>query len=237
MFLKIADLCFDVTMPSELLSNMYDDYVCDNADAVDSCITIEKEDVIAEYNLACEHNAAANSKKELASLALYRKICAVALKNQAFLMHGALIEYEGKGYLFTAKSGTGKTTHINLWKQVFGEDKVTVVNGDKPIIRFIEDRVYAYGTPWCGKEGYNVNTKVELCALVFVDRAVENSISKISDTLALPRIFSQIMIADSADLEKQLELVDRLLEKVPTYLLKCNMEPDAAIVAYSGMAN
>lgn len=234
MLLKIADFYFDVTMPQKLISDMYNDYTCDGIASVDHCITIEKEDVIAEYNLSSAHNCFTNNKVELGALALYRKICAFALDNDGFLMHGVLLEYDGKGYLFTANSGTGKTTHVKLWQEVFGEG-VRIINGDKPILRFIDGDVYGYGTPWCGKEGYNINTSVKLCGICFIERGETNNIKQLDSDSAAMRMFSQVMIADSSNLGKQLELIDKLLGRVPAYLLKCNMDPEAAKVAYEGM--
>ena len=93
----------------------------------------------------------------------------------AFLLHAAVIEVDGLAYAFAAPSGTGKTTHIALWKKFFG-DRANIINGDKPIIRFENGTPYIYGTPWCGKEGYNINTKAPLAALCFIERSPENTI-------------------------------------------------------------
>ena len=153
----------------------------------------------------------------------------------AFLMHCAVIGYEGRGYAFSAPSGTGKTTHIRLWQQVFGADKVQIVNGDKPILRRFGDTFYAYGTPWCGKEGYNTNTRVPLAGLCFVERWTENSIRRMTVEEAVPHLFTQIMVGDSPDLGRQMELADALLTDVPCYLLRCNMDPAAAVAARDGM--
>ena len=235
MICKIADFVFKIHSPCEESTGLYKKFLVNGDVPIDFEITVDDNDCRYEQSFIENQKNTGKERRACSSLALFRKICAYALENNAFMMHGALIEYEGKGYLFTAKSGTGKTTHIRRWKKLFGEDKVTVVNGDKPIIRFIDGKVYAYGTPWNGKEHYGTNGKVELSAICFVERDEENSIKKISDFEALPRIFSQIMIHDSTDLAKQMEYVDKLLQKVPTYLLKCNMDVSAAKVAYEGM--
>ncbi len=236
MVFKIADLYIEIETKRRRVYRYCRDYLCEDYPRIDFRVCVTEEEVIAELPMGCSSENATLRDLYYAELsAIYRKICEHALEHDAFVMHGALIEYENKGYLFTAKSGTGKTTHINLWRQAFGEDNVTVVNGDKPILRFIDGKMYAYGTPWCGKEGFNVNTRVELSAICFLERNAENSIAKISDTAALPLLFSQIMIVDSANLLKQLELIDSLFEATPTYLLKCNMEEEAARVAYDGM--
>ena len=232
MIYKIAGFFIEIKNRYSYFRVKCKDYEYNGCEAADFKVEISDAEIEAEK---ATETGEPVSNGYYESLAIYRKICANVLQRNAFMMHGAVIEYEGNGYLFTAKSGTGKTTHIRLWQQLFGEENVTVVNGDKPILRVIDEKVYAYGTPWCGKEGYNTNTCVPLAGICFLEREKENSIKKISDAEALPRLFSQIMIHDSADLAKQLELVDALLERVPTYLLKCNMEIDAAKVSYDGM--
>ncbi len=224
-------------MPANRWIEKYIDsvYKLPDDSAVDADIAITEKDIEYEVAQAKKNGNESSAFRFFVPLALYRKICAYALEHDAFLMHGALIEYEGRGYLFTATSGTGKTTHIRLWQELFGEDKVTIVNGDKPIIRFIDGKVYAYGTPWNGKEHYGTSGRVELHAICFVERDENNSIRRIPSEAGVPRLFSQIMISDSTDLAKQLELADRLVENVPMYLLKCNITTDAARVAYEGM--
>ena len=124
---------------------------------------------------------------------------------------------------------------VLLWQEYFGKENVRIINGDKPILRYIDGKFYAYGTPWCGKEGFNINGRVELCGVSFIKRAKQNSIEKISETMALQNIMSQIMVADSADLFSQLELVGNLIETLPMYNLYCNKDLEAAKIAYLGM--
>ena len=232
---RIADFCVRVeNIPAPVAARMAA-YRIEPSDAAAIDLFIDG-DTLSTADL--EKNAAKegiSDKNELIFLEVYRRICAYALAHDAFLMHCAVIEYEGRGYAFSAPSGTGKTTHIRLWRKVFGADRVTIVNGDKPILRLIDGIVYAYGTPWCGKEGYNTNTRVLLCGLCFVTRGTENRIRPIAAEEAIPHLFSQIMVVDSSDLARQMELADALLCSVPCYLLACNMEPEAAVVAYRGM--
>ena len=152
-------------------------------------------------------------------------------------MHCAVIEYEGKGYAFAAKSGTGKSTHISLWQKRFG-DAVHIINGDKPIMRFIDDHLYAYGTPWCGKEGFNMNSSVPLHAICFLERAETNAIHPIKADEAVMRIFHQILSPEDLEtLDALFPLLDRTLREIPCYVLGCNISEEAAEVAYSGMVN
>ena len=150
------------------------------------------------------------------------------------LYHGSVIAVDGEGYLFTAKSGTGKSTHTALWRRVLG-DRAIMINDDKPIVRYVDGDFYVYGTPWNGKEHYGTTGRTELKALCFVERALDNSIARVSADEAIPRLLGQIMIRDSTNLAKQLELIDLFLQKVPTYNIKCTISPEAAKVAYEGM--
>lgn len=235
MIYRIADFNFDIETVCPQTARFCGKYACDAAESVDCVIRMTEEDIRSERARGEAEGVLICSDSGYEQLALYRKICAYVLAHDAFLMHCAVIEYEGRGYAFSAPSGTGKTTHIRLWQRVFGEDKVTVVNGDKPLLRLIDGKIYAYGTPWCGKEGYNVNTRVPLSGLCFITRGTENKIRMMSTEEAVPHLFGQIMVSDSTDLARQMELADLLLQKVPCYLLSCNMDTEAAQVAYAGM--
>ena len=151
-------------------------------------------------------------------------------------MHAAVLDVDGKSYAFTAKSGTGKSTHINLWKKLLG-DKVVVVNGDKPILRFIDGELYIYGTPWCGKEGWQTNMRSIFKGLCFLERAENNSIKPLEKGECASRIMQQILMpTDPFDAMATLELMDRMLMKVDTWLLGCNMDIEAAKIAYENMS-
>ncbi|MBQ4557462.1 MAG: hypothetical protein IJA60_07440 [Clostridia bacterium] len=168
-------------------------------------------------------------------LAILRKVSAMMLTHDGFLMHGTTVEYEGRGYIFAAPSGVGKTTHALLWKKCFGEENVKIINGDKPFVRLFDGRFYAYGTPWCGKEGLSINERTPIAAVCFLKRATENSIRPLDETESLQRMLAQIMVTDSSDLATQLDLAGALIENVPMFELACNMEIEAAQVAYEGM--
>ncbi|MBR1969068.1 MAG: hypothetical protein IKA17_01795 [Clostridia bacterium] len=169
------------------------------------------------------------------ALEIYRIICKKMLKYDAMLMHCAAISVDNEAYLFTAVSGTGKTTHISLWKKKFKE-KCIVVNGDKPILRLIDGIFYACGTPWRGKENYGENIMVPIKAICILERGEKNSIKKIAPYDAISTVITQTLRTNDMDeMDKMLSLTDKLLEKVPFYRLKCNMNDDAADVSYNGM--
>ena len=177
----------------------------------------------------------------LETLAVYRKIAQQMLSYDTILFHGSVIAVDGFGYLFTAKSGTGKSTHTRLWRETFG-DRAVMVNDDKPLLRITKDGVIAYGTPWDGKHRLSSNTSVPLNGICILERSVKNHIVRL-DTKEQMRSAYPMMVQQThkstnpANARKTMELIDRLMEAVPIYRLSCNMEPEAAKVAYEGMQN
>lgn len=171
----------------------------------------------------------------LETLAVYRKLAQLLVQDDILLMHGAVVAVDGQAYLFTAKSGTGKTTHTRLWMRQFG-DRAVMVNGDKPLLHITSEGVTVYGTPWDGKEHLSTNTSCPLKALCILTRSKTNHIERISKKEALPMLCQQSYRPCSPiGAQKTLALVDRLGSSVPLYRLGCNMEPEAALVAYHGM--
>lgn len=171
----------------------------------------------------------------LETLAIYRKIAEKLLPFDTLLFHGSVVSVDGEGYLFTAVSGTGKSTHTRLWRQRFG-DRCVMVNDDKPLLRITQDSVLACGTPWDGKHRLSNNIMVPLKGLVILERGERNEIAPISAAEALPMLLQQSHRPSSpAELSKFLCLLDQITKKTGLYRLKCNMDPEAAQVAYDGM--
>ncbi len=144
------------------------------------------------------------------------------------VLHGSSIAYEGKGVVFSAPSGTGKSTHTALWQKKYSE-KVTPINDDKPAIRFVDEQPYVYGTPWSGKTDKNHNISVPLHAVVFIERASQNSIRRLSPTEALLRINNETVrpFYDAGQGMRVLDCTQKLIETIPMYLLGCTISEDA----------
>lgn len=159
-----------------------------------------------------------------------------ALQKDSFLLHASLIDVGGTGVAFSALSGTGKTTHTLLWQRLLG-DEMTIINGDKPIVRFFEDKQYpiGYGTPWNGKERLGTNGKIPIKHFCFIERCDTNSCEKVDPADVLDLFFKQIYLPknDSSALLKTLSLADRFLKSVTVWKIKCNMDISAAEVAYN----
>ena len=169
----------------------------------------------------------------LETLAVYRKVAERMPAYDTFLFHGSSVSVDGVGYLFTAKSGTGKSTHTRLWRELLG-DRAVMVNDDKPLIRITEENAIVYGTPWDGKHHLSSNIAVPLEALCILAQAPENSIREIRKFEALPLLLQQTYRpANPAALAKTLALIDRL--DVRFYRLSCNMDISAAELSYNTM--
>lgn len=153
-----------------------------------------------------------------------------------FMLHSSAVVVDGKAYLFSATSGTGKSTHTGLWLKVFGE-RAKILNDDKPAIRIIDGKVYACGTPWSGKSDLSVNEIVPVQGICFLERAKENYISEITIKEAMPRLFEQtIKMRDADKTDKMFSCLEKVFENVKVYKMGCNISEEAAIVAYNKMS-
>lgn len=156
--------------------------------------------------------------------AFYSKL----LDFNGFLLHASAVAMDNRAYLFSAKSGTGKSTHTSLWQEVYGAERAIIINDDKPAIRLLKDDFYVYGTPWSGKTNKNINTKVPLGAIIFIERSEENWIKKIDTKQALNLILNQTIRPQQVEkIDKLLILLDKLLKVIPIYKLGCNISEEA----------
>ena len=144
------------------------------------------------------------------------------------LVHSSFIIYQGKGIIFTGRSGIGKTTQAELWNKYKGAE---IVNGDKAFVRKVDGKFFVYGLPWKGSSDYCLNKRAELAGIVVLDQSDMNRISALENPVEriLPHAFFPHW--DKACLEKALDTFDSLIEKVPAWLLECRPDEEAVIVA------
>lgn len=149
------------------------------------------------------------------------------------VIHASSIDWKGKGILFTAPSGTGKSTHVRLWEKYIG-DEVTVVNDDTPAIRFFEGVPTLCGTPWSGSSDKFANKRVPVGAIVVLKQADENSIVKLTAIEALPQIMPRVFLPyfDMELMEKAYTVLEGIIKQAPIYLLRCTPEKQAMELVY-----
>lgn len=174
-----------------------------------------------------------DSREYLATgVSFYRQL----LRYDGMVIHSSAVVVNGRAYLFTASSGTGKSTHTALWVRMFG-DNAFILNDDKPALRLEDGVWYAYGTPWSGKHDKSTNARVPVGGIACVERGIHNEIEPLSEKDALLAILRQTGRPKDAESRIQLlGLLDKLITMVPIWKLRCNMEPEAAIVSYEAMS-
>ena len=226
--IEIAKIKIQIDNKYDVLPKISKDYFTEGE--ADFSVSVTDED-IKRVGIALSDGS---TDSALESVAVYRKIADKLSDYSAFVFHGAAIVYDGAAYVFTAKSGTGKTTHIRLWRKKFG-DKVKILNGDKPVIRVIDGVAYVAGTPWRGKEGYGEPGLYRLDGVAILERGIENSAEKITSNDAVIGFASQAYIpkVNALAAKKTLLTISSVIESVPMIRLRCNMEDSAAEVARS----
>lgn len=196
-------------------------------------IVMTQRDIDAE-RLRSPGGQTGYSDRYIETLAVCRRLSEIMPSFGRFLMHGSAVAVDGKGYLFTAPSGTGKSTHARFWREML-DDRAVMVNDDKPFIG-TGGGATVYGSPWRGKHRLGSNIAVPLKAVCVLGRAAENSIEEITAAEALPTLVRQIYRPDSpAMLAATLGLIDRMTESVRFYRLGCNLDPGSARVSYEMM--
>ena len=248
MIIKLAEKVIEIKNQFEYIEKYCEKCLLTNAsDAVynnskpDFTIIVSREDIAYERQKSEEEDHMSGNPVRcfhdgyLETLAVYRKIAQALLPCDILLFHGSVIAVDGEGYLFTAKSGTGKSTHTKLWRELFGS-RAVMVNDDKPLLKVTDGGVTAYGTPWDGKHHLSTNIGVPLQAICILVRGDDNSIRQLTPKEAYPRLLQQsYRPADIMNMRRCLKLVERMSNRVSLYELHCNMNPEAAIVSYEAM--
>lgn len=236
---KLADIPVKIRAIRPEMLQFLRDYLTD--EEAELCIETRQEDIERERVMSAKTRAAeglpqaACSDAYLETLAVYRKLAEALVEREILLFHGSVVAVDGEAYLFTAKSGTGKSTHTRLWREAFGE-RAQMINDDKPLLRVSREGVRAYGTPWNGKHHLGGNCSAPLKALCVLERAEVNHVEPISAEDAFPRMLQQCYLPqDGRKVEKILALLERMSQCVKLYRLGCNMNPEAALVSYQGM--
>lgn len=231
---RIADFNIEITSKIQTRYRKLDKYAADfeNADII---IEYDETDLKQEMDLTNEGNPQLWAYKYSV---IYRKLGEELPFFDAFILHSATFDIDGTGISFAARSGTGKSTHMLNWQKYMG-DKMVVVNGDKPIIRFFDDEPetpYAYGTPWNGKESLGTNMRTQLKNICFIERSKTNYVEKVEKEDVIDRFLNQVYIPKNKDsLMNTMQLANRLLSCCDLWIIHCNMDIESAEVAYKAI--
>ena len=139
----LADMCIVIRSLYDEVQRMCGDYRAPEDSQPDLIVETTPQDIEAEREQSEQTRIEeglppyAFDAPYLETLAVYRKIATGCVSRGRLLMHGSVIAVDGRAYMFTARSGTGKSTHVRLWRKLFG-DRAVMVNDDKPIIQISE---------------------------------------------------------------------------------------------------
>ena len=229
---KIADTVFELTPKYKYVVEQCKKYLYNGDEKPSLYIISTQQDIDNEKTFGGEF-----PDYYLESLSVFRKLCEYILNNSnGIIFHSSAVAVDNEAYLFTAPSGTGKSTHARLWRELLG-DKVVMVNDDKPIIRYVDGDFYVYGTPWNGKHCLDTNTSVKIKAICEIKQDKDNSIEKLNPKDMLVTALNQTLRPKSVTaMNNLLDIIDKLLSKVELYRLKCNMDISAAKLSYGTMS-
>ncbi|MBR2860979.1 MAG: hypothetical protein IKB86_03985 [Clostridia bacterium] len=227
---KIADFTVNMLCRGKLLKKA-EKYLASPSDSPDFTLSFPQERI--DKFLASHPDG---NWESLVYVTLGKDFASQLLLRNSLVLHASAVEYNGNAYLFSADSGTGKSTHTSLWLKAF--EGAVILNDDKPALRLENGKFYAYGTPWSGKTDLNVDHKVPLKAICFIERAKENSIERITSPIEiLQLILSQTLRRAGSDKTGALlTLLDKLIATVPFYRLRCLPDENAARLAYKVMS-
>ena len=225
----IAGLNIEVSTVSTRLYDLYAGYR--TSGVPDYSIRITSEDIGREIR-AAQNLPRVSNEKSHESIALLRKLLEDVIDSDVLLIHGAAVAVGNDAWLFSAPSGTGKTTHIQHWLEHLPD--AYVINGDKPLLRFKGTETMICGSPWCGKERLGTNAMVPLRAIAFMKRGEKNRMKEISFSHAYRFLLQQTYLPYGAEkAEKALSLLSQMNGSVRFYeFLFDNYQPDCCQVAY-----
>lgn len=176
------------------------------------------------------------TEEQLAYVESARLFYVPLVDHSGFYLHASAVAKDGRAFLFSGRSGMGKSTHTRLWQQEFGAETI-VFNDDKPALRYLDGVWYAYGTPWCGKDGINSNMKVPLAGICFLKQAPHNRIRRLTEAEVLQRILPQTlwMYTEPERVAQVMAHMDQLITNIPVFELENRPEAAAAQLSYTTM--
>ena len=232
-YIEISELCVRMNARFPFVYHRCHDYIMPPRDHFDIDAVADREDVereMAAYDVP-------HAEDYCESICLYRAIAEQLPRLSRFVFHGAAVSIGGKGFIFTAPSGTGKTTHVELLMKNYPDD-VGIINGDKPVIHITEGGARVCSTPWAGKEDMQQNTIKPLLGICLVRRSKTNAIRKITPAQYFSEIIGQVYIPKDAEARlATLDLLDKLSKTVQFYQLECDISDDAARTSFEMLNN
>lgn len=226
---KFADVVFSISYTYKYLEDKCVDYI--TAEEAKYEIEITQFDIDFEKKFD-QNQIFPDSMLEFS--ACQRKVSTILANENVILFHSFSLAVDNKGYAFAAPSGTGKTTHGLLWKELL-EDRLTIIDGDKPFIRVFDDKAIIYGTPWNGKENLGNNISFNLNKIGIIERSETNSATMVNRDKAKDLIRQIYVPNESKAAALVMKNFIKLINMIPVYVIKCNMSIEAAKIAFDAL--
>ncbi len=235
--IEIAGILIEIDNRYDVIENRCKDYIVMPDRKPDISVKTTDELMAATLAVCSEEDLEQYSMGDLEYFSMHEQIYPCLPRFDAAWMHACVVEVDGQGYAFTAPSGYGKTTQAMLWLKYFGS-RARIINGDNPIIRFIDGKWSACGTPFGGSEGYQCNVHVPLKGICFLNRSEHNAIVQMDSTMAFSQMIQLNQLHEMLspeNMEPMMKIWEKIAGDIPFYQLYCNQSPEAVKIAYQGM--
>ena len=228
---KIADLIVEFNPKFDITAKRAQKYSCEKDEKRDFRITVTNEAIQKEQEFD-ELLTDELAEYLLIGTTFYKGL----LNYNGCLLHASAVVIDGEAYLFSANCETGKSTHTSLWLKYLSEKKPYILNDDKPAIRIVDRKIYAYGTPFSGKHDISRNTRAKLKGICFINQGKKNSIKRIKPEEAVSLFFEQtVKRLTKEQMLNLLDTIDIILKNIPCYQLYCDMSEEAVKLSYHTM--
>lgn len=228
---RIADITASFRGEGQRLRELWAEYQFDGDEAPEIII-----DISSRHLTELQKENPDLSADECASAIISSWFYEALFDFEGFRLHASAVVLDGKAYLFSAPSGTGKSTHTSLWLEYFGMERSHIINDDTPIIRCVGNRYIVYGSPWSGSSNINRNDSAPLQGIAFIERSQNNWIHPLSEEEAVFCLLNQARrTAVPTRLNTMLSLLGELIKKVPIYRMGCTRGHSAVSMAYTAM--
>lgn len=226
---KICDLVIKLKPLYEPLVTQLKPYLINSDEEVDFVIP-DINDKVEEYFKRSELANIGLAEYLLYGAYFYTRL----ITYDGIMLHSSAVVYENNAYLFSAPSGTGKSTHTSLWLEVFAGSYI--LNDDKPAIRVVDGNIYAYGTPFSGKTDLNVNEKRPIKGICFIERSKDNWIVDASVKESISFFYREtVRPSDERLLDRAFDIVEKIVKEINIYKMGLNISHDAVYLAYNTM--
>lgn len=218
MIYEIANLKVEMNPRYERLTRQSASYVSSGTP-----VMAVKPDPYDESRLVMSRPSESEREYICCSAAFCRNI----LQHGRFYLHASAVVYEGEAYLFSAPSGTGKSTHTAFWRELFPGSYI--LNDDKPVIWPEQEQITVWGTPFAGKTNLQVNRGVPLKGICFLKQGSENQIHQVTEEQALALMLNNTWRPRSNEgMNRLLDMMEQVVSQINVYEMSCTREPEAA---------